>query len=485
VFAALILFLALGPGWVAWADGPGNTPTAAEVSTRFGVVEAYFRPEDARELGVGWERIVFEWPRFQPDGPDQFDTTAIPEEWLRAARDGGRDVVGILKNVPYWASGGDLLGLPPTGLDLPIDAPANYWAAFVARAVRYYGETWGITHWIIFNEPDIRPGEMDYYEFDGEVADYYQMLKVAYLAAKAVNPEVTIHLAGMAWWGDKAAYRLPYLQRLLYVASNDSEARAHGFFFDVVMVHTYFGTSNVWTMLQDTRDILAEFGLANKPIWIDETNASPSLDPAALPCDAPYRVTLSQQADFIVQAAALSLAAGVERFAIYRLYDNHYAPGQMPWGLVRVDGTRRPAFARYRDIIRLFEPTERASYLFSDHASLVRLEQGGRTLLVMWARRPVPVRFHIRALDDDSEQAVVRLRYDGTAGVPLTEIEMRPREEDLQAFAGRWYAVDAPGALAADRFGNVMVEGSPVIVAIEGGPRTVWIQVRGRYWFLG
>jgi len=215
----------------------------------------------------------------------------------------------------------------------------------------------------------------------------------------------------------------------------------------------------------------------------------------------------------------------VERFAVYRLYDNHYQPGQMAWGLVRVDGTRRPAFERYRAVIRLFEPTEDAAYYFSDHAALVVLRQGARTLYVMWARRDVPVTFRIGgAASDGPGVPVARLHYDGTLGAalgaqrvvtvarppasapvsdpatdPVTEPaspEARaggevlatstpePAPNDLSIFDGWWYTVTARGAYAADADGNIMGEGTPVRVVADGAPRQVWVEARGYYWFL-
>src|SRR5690606_2192867 len=181
------------------AAAAGAVPTTAQqwdapAPSPFGVVEAYYRPGDARDLRAGWERIIFEWPRFQPDGPHQYNLDAVSESWLRDARDAGREVVGLLKNTPLWASDIKMLGAAPHGLDLPIDDPANVWAAFVRKTVAHYSANWGIHRWIIYNEPDIRPGEMPWYEFDGTEADYYQMLKVAYLAAGSVDPQAKIHL---------------------------------------------------------------------------------------------------------------------------------------------------------------------------------------------------------------------------------------------------------------------------------------------------
>jgi hypothetical protein len=444
----------------------------------FGIVEAYFRPNDAQDLGVGWERIIFDWAKFQPTNRSQYKLDAVPEEWLQSAQDGGREVVGLLKSTPFWASGSDKIGAPPKNLDLPIDDPHNYWAAFVRRTVRYYGDEWGVDHWIILNEPDIRPEDgLPWYEFDGDVEDYYWMLKVAYLAAKSVNPDAVIHIAGMAWWVDVSAGRLPYLKRLLEVASNDAEAYEHGFFFDVAMVHTYFGTLNVWNVIRETRDIVWSYGLRDKAFWVGETNAQPSRDPHADLPDAAYNVTLHQQADYIVHSAAMSMAAGAHRFAVYRLYDNHYTPGVTePWGLVRGDGSRRPAYQSYRTAIRYFSGTTRARRYWSDRSSMVMLEQPDRTLYVMWARGPDPVRFHVLASGADDTATAISV-YGATHTVTA---EYVPGVEEWT----RWFVLETPGAQPVDDGGLVMVEGTPVILAVEGPPRAVWVQVEGAQWRL-
>jgi hypothetical protein len=444
------------------------------VSPHFGIVEAYYRPDDARDLGVGWERIIFEWAQFQPNNPREFNTDVVPEAWLVDARQNGREVIGILKNTPLWASGIKKLGAPPYGLDLPIDDPGNYWAAFVKRAVQYYGVTWGIHHWIIYNEPDIRPGEMPWYEFDGEVEDYYHMLKVAYLAAKSVNPNVVIHIAGMAWWTDVAYRRDPYLRRLFRLIVADPEARENNYFFDVVTVHVYFVTQNVWDVLMQTRYIMSLFGFQNKQLWIDETNASPTLDPSAGVVSPQFAVSLYQQSDFIVQVAALSLAANVERFGVYRLYDDHFVPGLTePWGLVRADGTRRPAYKAYQTVIRYFDGVDRATRSYSGSSVLVTLEKMDETIYVMWARREADVQFFVQAYEPDETATQIGI-YGG-------ERSLDP--ETIFRVDGMWYTLKAHGAIA-DETGVIAVEGSPLILVVDGSPRHVWIDVEGKRWRL-
>jgi hypothetical protein len=466
--------LALGVAGAALAQSDDPRPDPFEPS-RFGIVEAYYRPADARDLGVGWERIIFEWAQFQPNGPDEFETGVIPDEWLSDAQLAGRDVVGLLKNTPYWASGTDLLGAPPAGLDLPIDHPENYWAAFVRRVVAHYAQRWDVHHWIIYNEPDIRPDDaLPWHEFDGDVRDYFQMVKVAYLAARSVDPDAVIHLAGMMWWGDVEAGREPYLQRLLQVAVTDPDSAEYGYYFDVVHMHVYLGTEDVLMMIETTRAILSRFGLEDKPLWVDETNASPTLDPLAPLPGAPFPTTLDQQADFIVQAAALSLAADVERFAVYRLYDDHFVPGEtLPWGLVRADGSRRPAFAAYRMVINTFEDTLSARLYTSKRSALVMLRQPGRTVYVMWARSTDPVQFQVEAYRAGETATQVSV-YGATGAVESVAL---PGKKNT------WYVVDAPGA-TPDENGAVHVQGSPVILVVGGLPRTVWIEVTGDIWRL-
>jgi hypothetical protein len=474
-FACLWIGLILAPLVPAQAMTPATRYSAAPPESRFGIVEAYYRPGDARDLNVGWDRVIFEWPKFQPDSPDQFLTDAVPADILSEARLAGREVIGLLKNTPLWASGTTKLGAPPQGLDLPLDDPGNVWAAFVRRTVQYYGEQWGINHWIIYNEPDLRPGEIGWYEFDGTVEDYYRMLKVAYLAAKAVNPDAVIHLAGMAWWTDKTAGRDPYLQRLLTVIARDPDAADHHYYFDVVMVHVYFSTRNVWNMLVEIEGILWHFDLQNKAIWIDETNARPSQDPfVQLAPGLPYNITLEQQADFLVQAAALGLAAGVERFAVYRLYDDHFVPGvSEPWGLVRSDGSRRPAFATYRTIIETFSGTTDAQWLYSENASLVVLTQPGQTVYVLWVRKTLPVTFYISAFWPDEEATQISV-----TGAAQTVVSA-----STEHFKSAWFTISAPAAVL-DSSGEVVVEGTPTILIASGDARLVSVEVEGKFWQL-
>ena len=175
-----------------------------------------------------------------------------------------------------------------------------------------------------------------------------------------------------------------------------------------------------------------------------------------------------------MQAATLTLAAGGERFAVYRLYDDNYRPGVTePWGLVRADGTRRPAFNAYQMVISSFTQTTAAQRYLSERSTLVTLRQPGRTAYVVWARRDEPVRFHVYS------------HFSGETGLvylPTGEVSAI-HSETLPSREAAWYVVETPGAVAQPD-GEFLIEGMPAVLVIGGPPRAVWIEVGGTTWQL-
>ena len=109
------------------ADDP-PTATPLPVDPRFGAIESFWAAQEAAELGIGWERILFYWNEIQPKDADDWNTLHVLEEWLVEADTQGRTVVGLLKNTPAWATDGEPFGGVPRGLYLPVDDPDNLWA---------------------------------------------------------------------------------------------------------------------------------------------------------------------------------------------------------------------------------------------------------------------------------------------------------------------------------------------------------------------
>jgi len=362
---------------------------------RIGSVEAYHRPGEAVQAGVAWDRIIFEWRYFQPNNGKELITTTVPDAWLDQAVRGKRQILGLIKNAPKWATGSDLLGAPALNLDLPINDPNNYWANYVRKLVSYYSKTWGIKHWIIYNEPDIRPENTQQFEFAGDVEDYYKTLKVAYKAAKSVDPQAIIHMAGLTYWHDVTYERNPYMERLLKLALADPEARRNNLFFDVATVHAFNKTQSVWFITQLFQRLNAQAGFP-KPIWIDELNAVVTVDKGYSQKGMWFKTAPDQQAMFIIQGMALGLAAGAERVSVYRFDDTDASEHNEAWGVIRHDGTRRDGFYALQTATRYFGRTKIASRLRNDLMTLVMLQQpDGTTVYVAWnrTRNPITARF--------------------------------------------------------------------------------------------
>ncbi len=432
---------------ILWATtGPAAAQGAPD--PRFGAVEAFWAPEQARDAGLGWERILFYWREIQPTGPSDWNTLHVWDEWLAEAQVAGREVVGVLKQTPRWATDGRPDSGVPRGLYLPVQHPDNLWAGYVRRVARYYGPR-GVHHWIIWNEPDIAPGVFGF-EFAGSVADYYRLLKVAAIVLRAEDPDAVVHLAGLTYWHDVEAGREQYLSRFLKVAAADPGAKARGYYFDVISLHIYFRSESVPAIVEEMQAILAEYGL-EKPIWINETNAAPDQDPSWPVRRPDFPVDLEQQAWYLVQAHVMGFAAGVERVGVYKFTDVLVAPGDEPYGLLRADFSERPAYATYRQMTQLLGGFSAVEPIVHEAYRGARFLVPGARVTVLWARTAEGLAVHVPA-----------------AGAEARLITWEGEVRDLRP-AGRAYVLILRGARCAPE----CLMGGPPVFLVEADESVV------------
>lgn len=359
---------------------PPPQPDPPLPDPRFGIVEGFWNEEAARDLNVGFDRVIVYWSEVQRESPEEWNFFHVNEGWLADANEHGRMMMGVLKHTPEWATDGVLGAGVPRGLNLPIDDPNNLWADYTRKVAEYYGER-GVHHWIVWNEPEIPEGVYGH-EFSGSVEDYYRLVKVTYQSMKQADPDAVILLAGWSYWHDPT-----FLRRFLEVASADPEAEANGYFFDVVPLHIYFRVETVPQLINETQAILAEFGL-DKPIWVNETNASPNQDPLWPITRPDFDIDLEQQSWFLVQAYALGFSAGAERMAVYKLQELFIGEGAESFGLLRPDGSERPAYMTYKTMLALLAGFETAVLTYqTDEVTVVTFTKpNGDVVRVMWAR---------------------------------------------------------------------------------------------------
>jgi len=349
-----------------------------EADPRFGAVETYHTPELADQTGVGWTRIIFYWSELQRTGPADWNEFHQPLARIDREVQGGREVVGMLVHTPQWATDGVAGAGVPRGLYLPTDDPANLWARFVRKTVGIYKGR--VNRWIIWNEPDI---PIDTYgaQWQGTIEDYYQLVKVAYVAAHEANPDVKIHLGGLTYWHNPA-----YLKQFLDVVKADPTAASHGDYFDVVSAHLYFKPETTATIIGSIRANLKDASI-DKPIWINETNAPPYDDPTHAWVNPVFPVTQDMQASFLMQEFALAISEGVERIAVYKWIDQPPPqPGFDPYGLLRENGDPRPAFAAYKVILKHYAGATASLHIEDGKVQEVVLARGGKTTRVVWSR---------------------------------------------------------------------------------------------------
>ncbi len=454
VSAMVVTAIVIGQLMMIQPVAAQDDETPATPDPRFGAIESFWAAEEAAELGAGWERILFYWNQIQPTGPDDWNTLHVLEEWLDEANAQDRQVLGVLKNTPEWAwspDGEPSAAAVPNGLYLPVNDPNNLWAAYTRKVAEYYGPL-GVHNWIIWNEPDIAPGVYGY-EYAGSMQDYYQLVKVAYKSIKAVDPEATIHLGGMTYWHDPA-----YMRKFLQVVMADPEAAENDYFFDVITLHIYFRPESVTQIVGNAFNAQIEAGLVPpKDVWVNETNARPSMDPEWPVEVASFHIDLDQQAWYMVQATALAFASGASHVGVYKLVDVNISPGEESWGLIRPnDFSKRPAFYAYQATIKYlsgFEfPVRRQQ--FSDYF-VINFKKPDTATRVLWARHETPVTVKIPAMAETAAST-------GSAQAVLAD---HLGNETIITPENGYYILDLAGTVCYE---ECLMGGPPVFLIEEG-----------------
>jgi hypothetical protein len=232
---------------------------------------------------------------------------------------------------------------PPSGLYEPVfsdgsDVPAahktinanNRWANLVYQAVERYRPGgvlaqhkgwpagWGVRTWEIWNEPDLP------FFWNGSVADYARLLKVAALAARQADPHAVIMFGGLA--DPPAPGYLSYTLSALAQDPNPSLRDSQGWYFDAVALHNYAWSWHTGERIRQAQQALSAYAaVKDRPIWINESGVA-VYDDYPGPTwqqngEANYMATMEEQAAFTIQNAAYSLYNGAAVVFHFQLYD--------------------------------------------------------------------------------------------------------------------------------------------------------------------
>jgi hypothetical protein len=383
----------------------------------------------------------------QPNNDGEWNNAFFSDETLAAEIAAGREVVGMIVNTPFWALNDASAPGVPRGLYLPESDPGNVWATFVRQIVsRYAGR---IDRWIIWNEPDIWDAAYPGRTWGGTVEEFFQLQRVAYNVAKETHLNVQVHLSAFTYFWDANYGRTPFFSLLMDAIQRDPQAASHNYYFDVASANLYFRVDNVHDLIAWHHGQMQTRGF-DKPIWLTETNAAPSSDPAWPVANPTFPISLDEQAAYLPQAFAMAIAAGADRIAVYKMIDTpgDRAANPEPFGLVRDDGSRRPAFTAYQVAANYLSGfTGAALNHRDDFYAQVTVQRGDATTTVLWTRSPAPVQVQVAAR---STQAVLADAFGHTRTI-------LPRDG--------FYTVDLPHCTQP-----LCAVGGPPQLIVEGAP---------------
>lgn len=219
------------------------------------------------------------WREIEPENttPENFDWTRYDQRLQDYAERGFDSILGIVA-YPRWATkfacGGGML-----------DGAAPEWREFVrAAAERYSQPPYDVHIWEIGNEVDgeteVEPEDADRppplghleptWPFGGCWGDiapqYVEFLRIAYEEIKAVDPDATVMLGGLAYAEFDHWFMRDFLDNFL--------AAGGGEYTDVLGFHWFKSFQADWPSAVDKarelRETMAAHGI-DKPMWLTET----------------------------------------------------------------------------------------------------------------------------------------------------------------------------------------------------------------------
>jgi len=293
-------------------------------------------------LGVTWVRFDIEWGDVQYSSSSSF-TWSSYDTLISALAAHHLHGLGVILFTPQWARAAGC----DNGVECPPADPSTY-ATFAAEiAARYKGD--GMHDWEIWNEPN----NYNFWAPKTDCVAYTSLLQATYPAIKKADPDAVVVTGGLAPESTDGNNTSPTdFLNCVYNAGGKN-------YFDAVGDHPYtfpaFPSSTgsgAWDQMSVTtpslRSIMVANGNANKKIWITEFGA---------PTDGPdpqWYDTEAQQSEMLTDT--------------FQLYESYPWAGPLFWyslqdagtststnenffGLIRADGSTKPAYQTLQNII--------------------------------------------------------------------------------------------------------------------------------------
>lgn len=314
-------------------------------------------------LGVGWVKVQVSWKLYQPY-VDRYaeDRFAELDRLVNRANDSGIAVLLSVSKAPEWSR-------PTTEQDGP---PADFglYRDFMAYlAGRYQGR---VAAYELWNEPNLQREWSDGSVRNGRAlnaADFVNLIREGAAGVRAADPAASLISGAPATTGINdgltAIDDRVFLRQMLEAGVAD--------FVDAIGAHPY-GWANppdssvsdgetavpshndhpsffFKDTLTDYADLLAEFGAADRPIWVTEFGwGSFEGFAAPPPAGAEFMANVTEWQQAIYLLRAYELANEWESVGPMILWNLNFGPllgdqfSESGYSLLRADGSKRPAF---------------------------------------------------------------------------------------------------------------------------------------------
>ncbi|HKI05980.1 MAG TPA: beta-galactosidase [Thermoanaerobaculia bacterium] len=295
--------------------------------------------DKVRAAGIGWVRIDFIWAWVEPVR-GKYDWRAY-DAIANAAAARGLKVFATIAYTPAWATDGPAItGVPRNPDD---------WRRFCFRAAKRYRRT--IQHWGMWNEPNLPrfwSGSRQQY-VDVILKTGADAIHTGNPAAKVGGPDLAHLTTGDSDWYDwlrrtllEAGDRLDFITHHVYDTDGNRDVTSK------LEAKTLFGSRpSLWDAVPPSvKEVLRNTGwLGRKPFWLTETGWESA------------RVSEDRQSAYYGGLlddwfTGRSGRDWVDKVFFYELQDAPASAGGLSWGILRSNGTPKPAFEGYQVFIK-------------------------------------------------------------------------------------------------------------------------------------
>jgi hypothetical protein len=308
------------------------------------------------QLGFTWQKSLFQWRLIEGECKGCFDWREA-DRVVKASNDAGVQIIARLDFQPAWARADRAHNGPPD----------NYqdFADFVSALVARYkaGSPHGRLHAIeVWNEVNLAREWGNKPINKQQAADYVRLLRLAYAAAKAADPGITVVTAGLSptgWNDDTARPDDVYLQWLY-----EAGMKGH---YDVLGAHAnsqhpqpeaapgsdpkFPHPSFYFRRVEELREVMVKNGDADKQVWLLEFGWTSD---KVHPDYAWYAIPEDQKGENLVRAfqyAARNWSPWIGVMTVWTLPDPTWNEKREEywWAITEPNGSPREA---YRELTR-------------------------------------------------------------------------------------------------------------------------------------